>query len=544
MPLRIVTGANGASGINGVSSTPGTNETPGSGTNGAAARAVAVREPNVGNVTLVGDGTDPYGAVYALQALAGSGGRGGDGGTGSVAPAGSGGSGGAGGNATGQASNLSTVLVSKPDSPGYSAASVSVLATGGAGGGGGGSGNGYIGAPGGVGGNGANGGNASVTASNITLISNGAGLAETILVSAAATGGSGGYGGAAVGPQPGDGNGGNGGTAAANISGVSHITAPDHYLFNFRLDATAVGGRGGYSFGSTPTSAVAGYGDGTPGTGGNATASIKGNTITGGQQADFVTLSAQALGGAGADRSSDVGIPFHAADGLSRAVISGNVIDLGGGNDILTIRSNVTTASITGNTFAGGDGYDVLQLSVGDLSTGVRTAGLNFNLSQNTISGFELVSGTPYADRITGDAGDNTIQGGAGNDVLSGGLGNDTLWGGPGADTLTGGGGADTFVFERYNETTFDTIRDFVHGVDHIALTSSFEVLGLLSRGALPTSAFVSGLAATTADQHIIYDRQSGALYYDDDGSGVHAQVQIALLAGRPALTASDFALI
>lgn len=366
-------------------------------------------------------------------------------------------------------------------------------------------------------------------------------------MTATATGGRGGDSGAAIGPQPGDGNGGAGGTASATVSGVNHVASTDGNLGFVILEATAVGGRGGYSRGFYRTGqasgTVEGIGDGAPGTGGNATASIKGNTISGGQIADTVWLSAQAIGGVGADRSPDIGF-IHAADGLSRAVISGNVIDLGGGNDALTIRSNVTAASITGNTFAGGDGYDVLQLAVGDLSTGGRTAGLNFNMSQNTITGFELVTGTQYADRIIGDAGNNTIQGGSGNDVLSGGLGNDTLWGDPGADTLTGGGGADTFVFDRYYDGTFDTIRDFARGVDRIALRVTFEVFNTLPSGALPASAFVSGLAATTADQHIIYDRQSGALYYDDDGSGGHAQVQIALLTGRPALTASDFVLI
>jgi Ca2+-binding RTX toxin-like protein len=40
------------------------------------------------------------------------------------------------------------------------------------------------------------------------------------------------------------------------------------------------------------------------------------------------------------------------------------------------------------------------------------------------------------------------------------------------------------------------------------------------------------------------HNKALGALYYDDDGSGSHAAVQIALLANHANLQASDFWLV
>jgi Ca2+-binding RTX toxin-like protein len=49
------------------------------------------------------------------------------------------------------------------------------------------------------------------------------------------------------------------------------------------------------------------------------------------------------------------------------------------------------------------------------------------------------------------------------------------------------------------------------------------------------------GAVALDANDHIIYDSGTGALYYDPDGSGSAAMVQFATLTGAPALGASDF---
>ncbi|HEB96696.1 MAG TPA: hypothetical protein ENI96_09745 [Sedimenticola thiotaurini] len=51
-------------------------------------------------------------------------------------------------------------------------------------------------------------------------------------------------------------------------------------------------------------------------------------------------------------------------------------------------------------------------------------------------AGDDLLSGTPYPDRIDGGAGNDHLRGGAGDDLLAGGDGSDLLEGGPGDDLL------------------------------------------------------------------------------------------------------------
>jgi len=55
---------------------------------------------------------------------------------------------------------------------------------------------------------------------------------------------------------------------------------------------------------------------------------------------------------------------------------------------------------------------------------------------------------------------------------------------------------------------------------------------------------FWTGASAHDANDRIIYDKATGALYYDDDGTGRHAQVKIASLKKGLGLTKSDFHVI
>ncbi|KLK90335.1 hypothetical protein AA309_26070, partial [Microvirga vignae] len=65
-----------------------------------------------------------------------------------------------------------------------------------------------------------------------------------------------------------------------------------------------------------------------------------------------------------------------------------------------------------------------------------------------------------------------------------------------------------------------------------------------LGAGTLATAAFRLGVAAGTADQKILYDRGTGALWFDADGSGAGAAVKLATLGAGKALTAADFFLV
>ncbi|MET0743603.1 MAG: calcium-binding protein, partial [Microvirga sp.] len=52
---------------------------------------------------------------------------------------------------------------------------------------------------------------------------------------------------------------------------------------------------------------------------------------------------------------------------------------------------------------------------------------------------------------------------------------------------------------------------------------------------------FHTGAAAHDADDHLIYNRSTGALYYDSDGTGAAKQVLLATLSKNLKMTYKDF---
>ena len=217
------------------------------------------------------------------------------------------------------------------------------------------------------------------------------------------------------------------------------------------------------------------------------------------------------------------------------------------------------TTTLTGTTNAGG--IDIVNSSVTfslDSHAGVRF------VENLTLTGTAAINGTgnTLANAITGNAGNNILDGGAGNDqlrgwggndALHGGLGNDALYGGAGNDTLTGGAGNDTmqggagadcFVFNlRPSATNVDRIIDFNAVDDMICLDGA--VFAGLARSGLAGAAFASNLTgnATDALDRIIYESDSGRLYFDADGTGSAARVLFATLNPHLALTAADFSI-
>jgi len=138
----------------------------------------------------------------------------------------------------------------------------------------------------------------------------------------------------------------------------------------------------------------------------------------------------------------------------------------------------------------------------------------------------ENVVGTPYSDKVWGDAGNNVLSGGNGN------------------DTLTGEAGADMFVFNTALDgaNNVDNVTDFATGLDKLSLDdlifSAFSpgtpALGTLRAGPGVTS-------AADADDHLLYNSSSGALYYDPDGTGPDDPTQFATLSPGLSLAESDF---
>jgi len=152
-----------------------------------------------------------------------------------------------------------------------------------------------------------------------------------------------------------------------------------------------------------------------------------------------------------------------------------------------------------------------------------------------------IIEGNNQSNTLIGYAGDDILTGGAGNDVLRGDDGNDLLWGGTGRDTLSGGASADIFYFDSLDRV--DAILDFsVAGGDIIQLSLS-TFAGTGSAG-LPinTSAFrtSNNPLAVDANDHVLYNNETGALYYDPDGNGVDTMILFASLLGAPVLSSSQ----
>ena len=226
----------------------------------------------------------------------------------------------------------------------------------------------------------------------------------------------------------------------------------------------------------------------------------------------------------------------------------------GTGNDILLGGDGADSldGGSGADAMAGGLGNDkywvddagdtVTEQSVIDPGTGKEIGGvdwvyssIDYRLDPNVenlvlLDGFGNLNGTgnELKNTITGNSGDNVLNGGAG------------------ADVLTGGAGADTFVFDVLGTSAqHDTVKDFVSGTDKIQLSVSvFAGLSSYGLGTLDDAELTFGTKATAPNQHLIYNSTSGALFYDADGAGGAAQIQIATLTGHPALAAHDITLI
>jgi Ca2+-binding RTX toxin-like protein len=153
------------------------------------------------------------------------------------------------------------------------------------------------------------------------------------------------------------------------------------------------------------------------------------------------------------------------------------------------------------------------------------------------------IDGTDESDTIKGKGGDDQIGGHKGDDLINGGIGNDHVHGGGGNDMLTGGKGEDVFVFKEFGKAYADTVTDFKHGVDSIGIDAVYFTA--LNDGTLNDGEFFLGTKAHDGDDHLIYDKGTGRLYYDDDGNGAHKQQLIATFenhAGKhPTISDSDF---
>jgi serralysin len=220
---------------------------------------------------------------------------------------------------------------------------------------------------------------------------------------------------------------------------------------------------------------------------------------------------------------------------------SGNDLLMGyGGADVLDGGSGTDTlkGGAGNDTYVVGSASDVIAetsttVSEVDLVKSSVSWALGANLEKLALQGSAAINGT-------GNGLLNTLVGNSGANVLDG---------GSGSDTLAGGAGADTFVFRNSLSaaSNVDRITDFSVVDDRIQLENGiFKAFG--STGGISSANLRAGAGVTTAadaNDHLLYNATTGALYYDADGSGsASAAIQFATLGTGLALTGSDFVII
>lgn len=206
--------------------------------------------------------------------------------------------------------------------------------------------------------------------------------------------------------------------------------------------------------------------------------------------------------------------------------------------------------NVSGIHLVGTPGSDTIMLGQGNnqhLGAGSDTI--------EGLAGHDRLGGAGGNDKVYGGTGNDRVYGGAGKDWMHGGAGNDRLYGGLDNDTLYGSSGSDRFVFDTKLGTSktdrkvnFDTIRDFSVKYDSLWLDNAiFKKLGKgtpTKPGKLNEEFLTIGSKALEKDDYLVYNKKTGILSYDADGSGSKAAVEFAQLKKGLALTFRDFFII
>jgi Ca2+-binding RTX toxin-like protein len=260
--------------------------------------------------------------------------------------------------------------------------------------------------------------------------------------------------------------------------------------------------------------------------------------------------------GSGIDRVESL-VDFSLASDTTGAVENLALIGFGNLNGVGNALANTLIGNNGANNINGNSGADLMQGRGGNDSYVVNEAGdvvdesvpnsfgtdevlsfVSFDLSgPKALGAVENLRLAPGAANLNahGNALANTLVGNDGVNVITGAAGN---------DALTGGGGGDFFVFATaLNGTTnVDVIEDYSVAQDTMRLENLFFTG--LQNGTLDAAAFRVGTTAVDASDRIIYNDDTGALFFDRDGTGAAAKVQFATLDAGLAMTNAEFFVI
>jgi Ca2+-binding RTX toxin-like protein len=193
-----------------------------------------------------------------------------------------------------------------------------------------------------------------------------------------------------------------------------------------------------------------------------------------------------------------------------------------GGNDLYVVDNVSDTVD---EAFSGSNGSDLVQSLVSFSLAG--TAHVRGAVERLVLVGSANIAGS-------GNALNNTVYGNAGNNLLNGGFGN---------DILRGGAGQDTFLFNTgLASINIDTITDYNVAADTMRLENAVFA-AVAGTGVLTAAQFArntSGVAQDLNDR-IVYEIDTGRLFYDSNGSAAGGHVQFAALAANLGITNADF---
>ena len=255
------------------------------------------------------------------------------------------------------------------------------------------------------------------------------------------------------------------------------------------------------------------------------------------------SLRLLAPGGTVVASDSDSGAGFDATFAYSASVTGNHILEMSAsgaitGSYVLQAGAvsgaamqasnsyTVNSASVLVLEGVGGIGIDVVRASVSYALAGGSEIEQLRTTNDRGKSAINL-TGNDFVQEIIGNVGANGIDGKGGNDVLSGGAGNDR------------------FIFSTLLDAirNVDRITDFNVRDDTIAIDDA--IFTGLSTGTLPGAAFALSTSPQDADDRIIYNRATGEIFFDADGSAsAYAPVLFATVTAGLNLTAADFLVI
>jgi Ca2+-binding RTX toxin-like protein len=222
--------------------------------------------------------------------------------------------------------------------------------------------------------------------------------------------------------------------------------------------------------------------------------------------------------------------------------------------------NNILTGNSAANVLNGGAGSDIMQGGGGNDTYYVDNAGdrvvetasggtadrVYTGISLTLAAYVEQLVGTGSGKlALTGNSLNNAITGNGAANRINGGTGNDKLDGGSGNDQLTGGRGKDSFAFttKLSTKSNKDLIKDWNYKDDTIQLENKI-FKALKKEGKLNKSFFIIGSGAKDANDFVGYNKATGELWYDANGSKAGGQVVFANIGKNKTLFHSDFVVI